>query len=231
MWIDDEIMRRCREAIALGIWVPDTPMVVLGSSNQEAVEAAVDVCVADGVPILKRFGGGGTVVLHGGCAVVSIGCWVAQHFHNNVYFDGLNRAVIGALGERWPQLAQLRQNGLSDITVASHDRSEGDKKVGGTSLFRSRNYLLYQASILVESRLPLIERYLRHPSKEPDYRGGRSHAQFVTGLSDILPEVTAQACAEQLRLSLESSLTATLGSELVEPKPEQWGGLLRRAGL
>ncbi|NBU65759.1 MAG: hypothetical protein EBS29_14840, partial [Chloroflexia bacterium] len=38
---------------------------------------------------------------------------------------------LGLTGECWP-----------DIVM-------GDKKVGGTSLFRSRNYLLYQASILV----------------------------------------------------------------------------------
>jgi lipoate-protein ligase A len=230
MWIDDEVLRRCREPVALGLWVPKSPMVVLGSSNQAAVEAAAEACEADQVPILKRFGGGGAVVLHAGCAVVSLGCWVAQLFNNRLYFDGINRAVILALGERWPELAQLQQGGLSDLTCAAPDGGPGLRKVAGTSLFRSRNYLLYQASILIESRLPVIERYLRYPSKEPDYRGGRSHAQFIMGLNEILPELTAAGCVEQLRLRLEAALHRTLGSELVQPRPEQWDGLLRRAG-
>jgi hypothetical protein len=29
-----------------------------------------------------------------------------------------------------------------------------------------------------------MEKYLKHPSREPDYRGNRSHKKFVTSLKD-----------------------------------------------
>ena len=169
MWIDDDVLRRCDEAVALTVFVPATPIVVLGSANVAEREADVEACAAAQVPVLKRYGGGGAVVLHDGCVVVSLGCWVRQHFQNKLYFERVNAAVIDALALAWPPLAGLTQRGLSDVVF-------GDRKVAGTSLFRSRNYLLYQASLLVDPKLALIERFLRHPSREPDYRAGRAHA-------------------------------------------------------
>ena len=34
-----------------------------------------------------------------------------------------------------------------------------------------------------------IARYLKHPSREPEYRGGRSHRDFLIGLGDIAPRI------------------------------------------
>jgi lipoate-protein ligase A len=188
------------------------------------VEVNVAQCEADRVPILKRYGGGGTVVLHGGCAVVSLGCWVQQPFQNRFYFWHINQAVISALSARWPQLAGLAQDGLSDLVF-------GSAKVAGTSLFRSRNYLLYQASILIDCRVGVIERYLLHPSREPEYRQGRSHRSFLQGLDALIPGLDASTCASHLQASLPTTLRDCLGAELIETKPEQWAGLRRRAGL
>lgn len=216
MWIDDDILRRAAEPMALHCFVPSRPFVILGSSNVAEVEANVEACTSDGVPILKRYGGGGTVVLYEGSAVVSLGLWVRQHFQNKLYFELLNGAVIDALALRWPNLARLSQNGLSDIV-------DGDRKVAGTSLFRSRNYLLYQASILVDLDLARIARYLRHPSREPDYRKGRRHADFLKGLG-----VGTAACAAQLQTAMPAALAARLAGELIEPQREQIASLHAR---
>jgi lipoate-protein ligase A len=224
MWIDDEILRRCQESIVSHCWVPQELVVVLGASNDPTVEVNVETCELDHVPVLKRYGGGGTVVLHSGCAVVSLGCWVQQPFQNRHYFNLVNNAVIAALAAGWSDLGQLSQNGLSDLTY-------GEFKVAGTSLFRSRNYLLYQASILVDTQLDVIDRYLKHPSREPEYRRGRSHGSFLRGLNSVVSEITASACADRLKRSLPAALVTTLGAELIKSIPEQWGGLHRRAGL
>lgn len=224
MWIDDKILSMCSHQVALAAWVPETSMVVLGASNQAEIEANVHACESDGVPILKRYGGGGTVVLHSGCAVVSLGCWVAQPFQNRFYFDKVNQAVIAALALRWQELRELSQDGLSDLTYRQ-------AKVAGTSLFRSRNYLLYQASILVAAEIELIERYLCHPSREPEYRKGRTHRTFLRGLNTIVGALSPSEVAKQLEAHLPSTLSALLGEDLIASKPEQWDGLRRRAGL
>ena len=147
--------------ISVKVWFPKNRVV--GSANNFERECFASHCTKDGIEVLRRYGGGGTVVLHPGCLIVSFGLWVKSYFENKKYFVGINNAVIGSLSSYDSSLKDMYQDGLSDLCFAK-------KKVAGTSLFRSRNYLLYQASILCENDINLINRYLRHPSKEPELR-------------------------------------------------------------
>lgn len=223
MWIDDQILEQYEKPLAVGLWVPESPIVVLGSSNDPAVECHVESCTVDRVPVLKRYGGGGTVVLYPGCVVISIGCWVAEHFNNDRYFRMLNGALNACLGSSFQFNAPLSQNGISDLVA-------GDKKFGGTSMFRSRNYLLYQASLIVECDFELISRYLAHPSREPEYRRGRRHEDFLTGLSGVAREraLTAPDALALFRHSLSGHVMAALGHEMIPPQPDQFSALQAR---
>ena len=228
MWIDDQVLARYREPVALEIFVPSNTAVVLGSGNATETEVNVDYCTQAGIPVLRRYGGGGTVVLYPGCVVVSIGAWVKDPFNNSRYFRGLNQAVIQALASTWPVFSQLSQSGISDIVA-------GDQKVAGTSLFRSRQYLLYQASILVALDRPLISQCLKHPTKEPDYRKGRKHDSFLTSLSELEPAITSSGLVkEALEKTLARYIALEFANELVLPQAAQMKSLderLERAKL
>lgn len=222
MWIDDQVLARYREPVALEFFVPDKTTVVLGSGNDVSTEVNETYCLEAGIPVLKRYGGGGTVVLYPGCVVVSIGAWVRDAFNNSRYFRGLNHAVIQSLAATWPALSHLDQSGISDIVSR-------DQKVGGTSLFRSRQYLLYQASILVELDRPLIAKCLKHPTKEPDYRRGRKHESFLTSLCELEPAITSAEMVKQtLEISLAEHIVAEFTSELVLPQETQMKSLEER---
>lgn len=222
MWIDDELLERCAERLVVSTWVPESPLVVLGSSNVAEAEVEVERCAKDGIPVLKRYGGGGTVLLHSGCVVASVGAWVRQPFQNKFYFERLNQALIDALADSWPACSGLGQRGLSDIV-------HGDRKIAGTSLFRSRNYLLYQVSLLVEADVAAIGLYLKHPTKEPDYRKGRSHASFLAGLSDVVPGLDAETCRMRLESAFSDCLERQLEGELIAPETAQFPALTARA--
>jgi len=235
MWIDDSLLERFEEPVAVSVWVPDKAMVVLGSSNDASLECDVDACAHDGVPVLRRYGGGGAVVLYPGCIIVSVGMWVRQHFQNDLYFKLCNQSVIDALKIVSPDTSALVQAGISDIAWSMSSSMAGGqgKKVAGTSLFRSRNYLLYQASLIVDLNTDLISRYLRHPSKEPAYRAGRKHEDFLIGLSSLMTgskEEDAQAgpVAASLKRNLSDVIRTTFGSEAISPCPEQFDALRAR---
>jgi lipoate-protein ligase A len=154
--------------------------------------------------------------------VVSLGCWVKEQFQNTLYFSLINQAVINSLGAVWPNLNGLSQAGISDITM-------GDKKIAGTSLFRSRNYLLYQASLLVDLDRELVSRVLRHPTKEPDYRHGRSHGEFLTSLMTAEPKISsATQVARELENNFHDVVRNILGDHLIEPMTEQTPALTAR---
>ena len=85
MWIDDIVLAEYERSFFSNIFVPDEVMVVLGRGNKAEVECDVSNCSSDRVDIKKRYGGGGTVVLHPGCLVVSTGVWVDSYFKNDFF--------------------------------------------------------------------------------------------------------------------------------------------------
>lgn len=222
MWIDDEVLMRFRESLAINVFVPKTPLVVLGSGNKLDLEVDESFCSRFEIPMTRRYGGGGTVVLYPGCVVITVGAWMNDSFSNTLYFKVLNQAVIDALAVTWPRLGSLSQAGISDIVM-------GEKKVAGTSLFRSRHYLLYQASLLVNIDRDLVGGCLKHPTKEPDYRKGRSHESFLTSLEEIEPAAkNPEDVAAQLSMHLGPSLGQYSREHLRDPIPEEFRSLEER---
>ena len=59
MWIDDSLLDECHRNLVTKIWIPKSPLVVLGNSNHPEKECYQEACAADGIPVLKRYGGGG----------------------------------------------------------------------------------------------------------------------------------------------------------------------------
>ena len=69
--------------------------------------------------------------------------------------------------------------------------------------------LIYHAVLNVSEDPGLFEKYLRHPGREPGYRTGRSHSEFVTSLKaegyDLKPGVLIPALEEKLHEYLSGS--------------------------
>ena len=60
-----------------------------------------------------------------------------------------------------------------------------ERKVLGASLRQTSRMVVYLGVFLVTDAIPLMERYLATPSREPSYRAGRGHAGFCTHLGVI----------------------------------------------
>lgn len=155
------------------VWEAAGPAVVLGRGTPER-EVRADACAADGVPVLRRPGGGGAVVLAPGCLVVTVAAVVERELDVGGYLGRIAAFLADALA------------GLTGLPLAvrgTGDLCLGDRKVLGSSLFRRRRLLFYGASLLHSMDLTLVDRYLGHPGREPAYRRGRPHAEFLTTLA------------------------------------------------
>ncbi|MCX7029142.1 MAG: hypothetical protein NTU62_03370 [Spirochaetes bacterium] len=157
----------------LRLYEPVETAAVLGAAGKPERDLKLAALEADGVPVRRRRGGGGAVVLTPGQVVLALVTEVASAFGNREYARAINAWVVEALAPLG--VSGLEQRGISDLAL--HGR-----KVLGTSIYRSRLVLFYQASLLVSNDISVFGRYLEHPHQEPDYRQGRGHDAFCTTL-------------------------------------------------
>lgn len=202
-WIPypEEIRETPLGGLEIEVHRPSAHHVVMGASGRVLQEVYPDELISEGIPLYKRKGGGGTVLLGPETLVVTVHAGVAHLYRNLAYFTAINASLI-SLFRTW-QPADYYHRGISDIAV-------GNRKLVGSSIFRRRQYLLFQASILVSLDLPLMRRLLRHPPKEPDYRAGRDHGAFLTSLRQLGVALTHETMIKDLENSLPNLIRAAL---------------------
>ena len=177
--LEEALLEQCDAGTGpevLRIWEPREWFVVLGYANRLATEVDVPACDSAGIPILRRSSGGGTVVQGPGilCYAVVLRTATDPALES---ITGANRyvlgrvagAVSGSLGK------EVRIQGDTDLTV-------GDRKFAGNAQRRKRQALLFHGSLLLDADLDRIRSLLPLPSRQPAYRAGRAHADFLVNL-------------------------------------------------
>jgi len=191
---DDLIERTVLDRLPrLHVYRFDAVAVVLGRGSRPEQELLVDNCMADGVPILRRRGGGCAVVLDPGNVIVSLALPTDGLANINRCFTSITSWLIDGLGKSG--IHGVRREGVSDLAL-------GDRKIAGSTMQRKKALVYHSASILVDPRIDLMERYLKHPPREPEYRGHRSHADFVGSLKVMSGIIDTQAFFEDLEKML-----------------------------
>jgi lipoate-protein ligase A len=164
--------------------------VVLGRSSKIEEEVMVETCADDGIPLSRRRGGGGTVILSPGILILSIAGRSTLQYHLREHMNAVNRIIVDTLEQLGVNSPGIR--GISDITL-------GMKKILGSSLYRRKDLIMYQGSLLVNPDLSLMKRYLKQPRKQPAYRKDRSHEDFVTSLHNEGYEIPEVEIIDKLR--------------------------------
>lgn len=159
----------------LRLWEWPERAVVLGSGGKLVEDVDPEACAKDGVPVLRRSSGGGTVLLGRGCLCFSV---ILAYERDpalteirSSYLYILERVVAG-FGR-----AGLAIEGISDLTL------EG-QKFSGNAQQRKREHLLHHGTILYDFDLAAVSRYLRQPVRQPEYRADRPHGEFIRNLGE-----------------------------------------------
>lgn len=161
---------------ALRFWESPVPFVVLGYGNRAATEADLTACEASAVPVLRRCSGGGTVLQGPGCLNYALVLDLARAAALGTV-SGANgyilERVAAALSRVLPEPVQ--RCGDTDLVWRG-------RKFSGNAQRRRRTHLLFHGTVLLGLNQPLMDRCLRFPSRTPEYRQDRSHAEFVSAL-------------------------------------------------
>ncbi len=168
----------------LRLWAPSQHFVVLGYANRAETEVNLPYCRAQAIPVLRRCTGGGTVLQGPGVLNYSLILRIndAGPCHSipatNQFILRCHRDVLAGL-----LCAPIEWRGQTDLAV-------GGLKFAGNAQRRRRRFLLFHGSFLLHLDLNLVERALPLPSRQPDYRSNRSHADFLINLKIPAPTIT-----------------------------------------
>jgi lipoate-protein ligase A len=211
----DEALLEAAEAGEAGevlrLWESLQPMVVVGRASQVESEVNLAECRRLGVPVLRRPSGGAAIVAGPGCLMYAVVLSYQQRPLLRM-IDQAHRHVLETLASGLrPLLSDVARAGISDLTIG-----EG-MKFSGNSLRCARTHLWYHGTLLYDFPLEQISQCLVSPPRQPEYRRGRSHAQFVTNVplsrGALERAATSAFAAERPLTDWPQALTARLVRE------------------
>jgi lipoate-protein ligase A len=213
--LDEALLESAGSGVAssevLRLWESPQPIVVVGRASQLEQEVKVGECLRLGVPVLRRPSGGAAIVAGPGCLMYAVVLSYEGRPHLRM-IDQAHRYVLDTLASGLrPLLADVARQGISDLTIA------GGMKFSGNSLRCARSHLLYHGTLLYNFPLQLIEQCLVSPPRQPEYRRGRSHAQFVRNIpltrTDLQSAAIAAFAANESLHDWPRAITAQLARE------------------
>ena len=215
---DEALLNVCESGQSPGVlrtWEPQNYFVVIGYSNKLATEVYCERCRERGVPILRRFSGGGTVLQGPGCVNYSL-VLSNEILGSSVDLVSSYRFVL----ERHRSMC-AKLTGKTVAVAGTSDLAIAGKKFSGNAQHRKRRSTLFHGTFLLNFDLPLISELLPFPSKQPDYRQSRAHEDFLCNL-----ETTAGKLKSAIRKEWNAKRSSALVlesevAELVESRYRQ----------
>lgn len=156
----------------LRFWWGGPPAVVLGANERTELVVDAEACAVHGVEVLKRCTGGGTVLQTADVLNYSLIAPAPDRLSLKAGFR-LGADVICAILAAFGVVGEPQ--GISDVAV-------GDRKISGNAQARRWKALLLHGTLLIDFDFDLAGKVLRHPPREPEYRRGRSHGDFLITL-------------------------------------------------
>ena len=164
-----------RAGETLRFWTQEDHFVVLGRAGKIDEDCDTEACARDGVRLIRRISGGGTVLQGPGCINYSAVLSYARDEKTRDVRYSYSR-VLGDISRAF------RKKDLDVDFLPISDLAVGGKKVSGNAQARKKKYFLHHGTFLVGFDLDRVSRYLKHPRKEPGYRKGRAHSEFLANI-------------------------------------------------
>ncbi|KAL1360839.1 hypothetical protein HN51_006223 [Arachis hypogaea] len=154
------------------------PTVVMGLSGKvpELVEAKS--VLRDHIPVIRRFTGGGTVIVDQGTIFVTLIC----NKDDVSDVQPFPRPIMSWSGQLYDEVFK----GFADFHLRENDYVFGDRKFGGNAQSITKHRWVHHTSFLWNYEVKNMS-YLKLPAKAPKYRLTRDHTDFVCSMKEYLP--------------------------------------------
>ncbi len=150
--------------------------IVMGISGKPEELLHMDRVREDQIPVIKRFSGGGTVIVDENTLFIS-------------FLIAKSSCDISPYPEpilRWSAELYASSWQIPSFHLAENDYAIGLKKCGGNAQYIRKDRWLHHTSFLWDYE-PANMEYLQLPAKRPAYRIDRPHSEFLCRLKDHCP--------------------------------------------
>lgn len=212
--LEEQLLRTSSENWCIINDGTEDPTIVMGVSGKPAELLEVESVLRDRIPVIRRFTGGGTVIVDSGTIFVTFIC---------------NRDAVPSL-QPYPRpimsWSSLLYNdvfrGIGDFNLRENDYVFGERKFGGNAQSITKNRWIHHTSFLWDYEVRNMA-YLKHPKRVPEYRLARGHLEFICRMKDYLPrsvfiDGTIRAAGSHFSVKpIELEATKTPSSTKFEP--------------
>ncbi len=167
------------------------PAIILGISAKPEEHLNLPLVRKDGVPIIKRFSGGGTVYIDEETLFVT---FIRNH-----------KAPFPRQILSWSEEVYRPVFARPNFAVRENDYVFGEMKFGGNAQYIKKGRFLHHTSFLWDFSPQKMD-YLLLPKRRPSYRKDRAHAQFLCKLKDYFPSKESLLSALKKELSKHFSV-------------------------
>lgn len=172
-----------------------TPSIVLGAFGQKEHLVDYEKWLKRPIPLVRRFSGGGTVVVDHNTLFVA---WIfnAQDLFIEPYPQSIFQwAYINCAAAMKPVLLLGREN---DFCL---EQGVQLVKIAGNAQSIAKHRFVHHTSFLWDYQLENMQ-LLKKPSRQPQYRQGREHADFIYSIKST--GMSQQVFINQLKAHLNS---------------------------
>jgi lipoate-protein ligase A len=193
--LEEALLRASDESFCL-INEGSPPAIVMGISGKPSELIALEKLQENPLPVVRRYSGGGTVVVDDDTLFVSFICRADLH-----PFAPYPEPIMRWSAELYKQVLKL-----PTFTLRENDYVLGEKKCGGNAQYLRKNRWVHHTTFLWDYQKERMD-LLLHPKKTPTYRNNRPHEEFITPLAHHLK--SKDLFVDSLKAHLEVTYLAT----------------------
>ncbi|KAL5722855.1 hypothetical protein ACHQM5_006324 [Ranunculus cassubicifolius] len=173
--LEEKLLRTSAENWCIVNDGTNAPTVVMGMSGVPADLLELEYVVRDDVPVIKRFTGGGTVIVDYGTIFVTFIC----NKDDVPAVQPYPRPIMD-----WSSIIYKQVfGGIGDFHLRENDYVLGNRKFGGNAQSITKNRWVHHTSFLWDYDVRNMA-YLKLPSRAPEYRSARNHVDFICRMKD-----------------------------------------------